>query len=88
MKSKSSFKHEALVEIKSAQQFLDALKKSLGKGQLEFSDDKGTLTLEPEGLVYLKVKASDEEGRQQIELKLRWDKWPDEIDSAPPSLKS
>lgn len=45
MKSKSSFKHEALLEPKAVIEFIDSLKKSLKKGEVSFSDDEGALTL-------------------------------------------
>lgn len=88
MKSKSSFKHEAMLETKAISQFLDAFKKALMKGQLHFSDEKGELVLSPEKVMYLKVKASNEDGRQQVDMKLRWDTVPEELSTQAPDLKS
>jgi len=51
MKSKTEFRHEALLDPEDIQDGLKALSKGLRKGKLEFSDEKeDTLTLEPSGL--------------------------------------
>lgn len=86
MKSKSSFKHESLVDKATVIEFLESLKKSIKKGDVSFSDGEGELSLQPQGAMYLKVKASDEEGRQQIELKVRWDHEPKALATQPPKI--
>ena len=40
MKSKTEFKHEALVEADDIQEVLQALAKGVGKGKMEFADGK------------------------------------------------
>lgn len=88
MKSKTTFKHEALLDPKTTQEILKSIGKSLVKGELEFTDsDGGVMALDPSKLLYVKVSASDEEGRQQVELKIRWDKLPKQINSEPPIIK-
>ena len=87
MKSKTEFKHESLLDSSDVQDVLKAISKGLGKGKLEFSDDKGTLSLEPQGLLYLKVSASEEDDRQQVDIKLRWEKKPKTINKKPPKIE-
>lgn len=88
MKSKTEFKHEALVEADDVQEVLQALAKSLGKGKMEFSDGKDSqIELQPKGLLHLKVSASEDEGRQQFEVKVRWEKRPKSIAKTPPKIK-
>ncbi|MFT6917302.1 MAG: amphi-Trp domain-containing protein [Motiliproteus sp.] len=88
MKSKTTFKHEALLDPADIQDLLKAISKGLGKGTLEFSDDKGVLTLEPQGLLYLKVSSSEEEDRQQFDIKVRWDKHPKTLSKKLPKISS
>ncbi|MBJ7555182.1 amphi-Trp domain-containing protein [Marinomonas spartinae] len=87
MKSKTEFKHEALLDPEDIQDVLKAISKGLGKGKLEFSDDKGTLSLGPQGLLYLKVSASDGDDRQQVDIKLRWEKKPKTLSKKPPKIE-
>ncbi|SBS39283.1 hypothetical protein MSP8887_03747 [Marinomonas spartinae] len=87
MKSKTEFKHEALLDPADIQDVLKAISKGLGKGKLEFSDDKGTLSLGPQGLLYLKVSASDGDDRQQVDIKLRWEKKPKTLNKKPPKIE-
>lgn len=87
MKSKTEFKHEALLDTADIQDVLKALSKGLGKGKLEFNDEKdGELTLQPRGLLHMKVSASEEEGRQQFEIKVRWEKRPKALSKTPPKI--
>lgn len=88
MKSKTSFKHEALLDPKTAQEILKSIGKSLVKGKLEFVDSDGDyLELDPSKLLNVKVAASEEDGRQQVEIKIRWDKLPKQLNSEPPIIK-
>ena len=80
MKSKTEFKHEALLDAEDVQ--------GLGKGKLEFSDDKGMLSLQPEGLLYLKVTAAEEDDRQQVDIKIRWEKQPKKLSKDLPKISS
>ncbi|TDO98953.1 amphi-Trp domain-containing protein [Marinomonas balearica] len=87
MKSKTEFKHEALLDASDIQDVLKAISKGMGKGKLEFSDDKdGELLLHPQGLLRLKVTASEEDDRQQFEIKVRWEKSPKAISKNPPKI--
>ncbi|SBS27561.1 hypothetical protein MAQ5080_00854 [Marinomonas aquimarina] len=89
MKSKTEFKHEALVEADDIQEVLQALAKGVEKGKMEFSDGKDSpMELLPKGLLRLKVSASEDEGRQQFEVKVSWEKRPKSLAKTPPKIKS
>ena len=87
MKSKSSFKHESLLAAEDVKGVLDSISQALVFGQLTFEEGKGELNLHPEGLLYLKIKASDEDGRQQVDIRVRWDRVPKALDDEPPVIR-
>lgn len=74
MRHKSEFRHESLQDGKSIQKLLSAISKGLGKGQLEFTDEEGQLTLAPNGLLDLKVIVKEDETRHQLDIRVSWDK--------------
>lgn len=75
MKSKTEFKHESLLTADDVRSLLEALSNGLTEGKLEFSDEhEGSLRIEPEGLLHVKVEASEEEQKQQFEIKVRWER--------------
>lgn len=74
MRHKSEFRHESLQDGKSIQKLLNAISKGLGKGQLEFTDEEGQLTLSPKGLLDLKVTVKEDETRHQLDIKVSWNK--------------
>ncbi|WP_421847579.1 amphi-Trp domain-containing protein [Marinomonas sp.] len=89
MKSKTEFKYEALLDAEDIQDVLKALSKGLSKGKLEFSEEKeGSLTLDPKGLMRLKVRAYEDEDSQQFEVKVRWEKRPKRLNKTAPSILS
>lgn len=89
MKSKTEFKYEALLDADDIQDVLKALSKGLSKGKLEFSEEKeGSLTLDPKGLMRLKVSASEDEDSQQFEVKVRWEKHPKRLNKTAPNILS
>lgn len=72
MRRKDSFKHESLHDAKTIQEILKALTKGIAKGQLTFSDDDGEILMEPEGLLNLKVTASQEETYNRVSIRITW----------------
>lgn len=69
---KASFRHESLQDRKTIQDLLKALSKGIGKGRLSFSDDNGEVVLEPDGLLKLKVTASQDEQHQRLDIRVSW----------------
>ena len=70
--SKKSFRHESLQDAGTIQDILKSLSKGIAKGKLVFSDEDGEIAMEPEGLLNLKVTASEEEGRHRVNIKITW----------------
>ena len=70
--SKNTFRHESLQDSKTIQELLMSITQGIGKGQLTFSDEGGELLMEPEGLLNLKVTASEDEARHRINIRITW----------------
>ena len=70
--SKNSFRHESLQDAKTIQDLLKSLSKGIAEGKLSFSDEDGEIVMEPEGLLNLKVTASQEEGRHRVNIRVTW----------------
>ncbi|WP_269585769.1 amphi-Trp domain-containing protein [Roseibium sp. Sym1] len=72
MERKGRFRHQSLQDRKSIQKLLDAVKRGIAKGELEFGDDTGEITLEPRGLITLRVTATQEDDQSRLDLRLTW----------------
>jgi len=73
MQSDSSvFHHESLQDKKNIRQLLEAVADGLEKGELSFSNDRDKITMQPEGLLHLKLSASMEEGRNRVNIRITW----------------
>lgn len=87
MKSKTSFKHESILDASNVKSLLEAIGDSFMKGRLSFSDEDGeALILDPKVQLLVKVTASKELGKEQVEIKVRWDHAPNKINSEPPKI--
>ncbi|HBE93035.1 MAG TPA: amphi-Trp domain-containing protein [Gammaproteobacteria bacterium] len=71
-KGKNSFRHESLQDSKSIRDILHSITKAIGKGKLVFSDEDDRIVMEPEGLLNLKITASQEESRQRVNIRISW----------------
>ncbi|CAA0081149.1 Uncharacterised protein [Zhongshania aliphaticivorans] len=78
--AKTSFRHESLQDSKSIQDFLKAISKGLNKGSLQFSDEDGKIVMKPEGLLNVKLTASQDEAKHVIDLRISWQVDDGEID--------
>ena len=72
MERKGRFRHQSLQDKKSIQKLLDAVKRGISKGELQFGDDTGEITLEPHGLMNLKVTATIEDDQSRLDLRITW----------------
>ena len=70
--SKNSFRHESLQDAKTIQELLKTLSKGIAKGRLSFSDEDGEIVMQPEGLLNLKVTATQDEGRHRVNIRITW----------------
>ncbi len=85
---KNTFKHESLQSSKSIQDILKALTKGIAKGDLVFSDDEGEITLQPSGLLNLKISARKEDNQNRVDIRIRWQSDEQEVKEKPLSVSS
>ncbi len=71
-KGKRSFRHESLQDSSSIGDILLSITKAIEKGKVVFSDEDDRIVMEPEGLLQLKVTASQEDSRQRINVRISW----------------
>ncbi|KZM51964.1 amphi-Trp domain-containing protein [Labrenzia sp. OB1] len=72
MERKGRFRHQSLQDRKSIQKLLDAVKRGIAKGELQFGDDTGEIILEPKGLMNLRVTATAEDDQSRLDLRITW----------------
>jgi len=70
--SKNSFRHESLQDAKTIQEILKSITKGIGKGKLSFSDEDGEIVMQPEGLLNLKITASQDELSHRLSIRVTW----------------
>ena len=70
---KNNFRHDSLQDSQSISNVLDAITKGLSKGKLVFSDDDNKVVMKPNGLLELKVTASQEDDRQRVSIRITWE---------------
>ena len=75
---KQDFRHESLQDTKSIQHILEALSDGLKKGHINFADDEHEFSMQPHGLLQLKLTASKEDGRNRFNLRVTWQDQEDE----------
>jgi amphi-Trp domain-containing protein len=70
--NKSSFRHESLQDTKTIQEILKSISKGIANGKLSFSDEDGEIHMEPEGLLNLKVTATQDESTHRLNIRITW----------------
>lgn len=70
--SKKIFQHESLQDTKTIQELLKSVTKGIARGKLNFSDEDGEILLEPEGLLNLKLTASQDELTHRLNIRITW----------------
>ncbi len=83
MKTDGDFRHESLQSRKTIKAFLEAVTKGVGKGQLTLSDAENEITLDPDGLLTLRVRGSRSGSDCRLDLRITWSD-----DSATPAEKA
>jgi amphi-Trp domain-containing protein len=69
---KSSFRHESLQDRKSIRSILKALLDGIDKGKLKFSDADDEIVMQPQGLMNVRITASQEDNRNRVNLRITW----------------
>ena len=67
---KKSFRHESLQDRESVRKILEAVTRGIAGGKVSFSDADDKMVMKPEGLLHLKLTASQEDSRQRINILL------------------
>ncbi|HAJ92837.1 MAG TPA: amphi-Trp domain-containing protein [Gammaproteobacteria bacterium] len=69
---KKSFRHQSLQDEKSIQDILKSITSGIAKGKITFSDEDEKIVMRPEGLLDLKVTASQDENRNRFNIRISW----------------
>jgi len=69
---KRSFRHQSLQDNKSIQDILKAITGGIARGKVTFSDEDEKIVMRPEGLLDLKVTATQEENRNRFDIRISW----------------
>ena len=69
---KKSFRHQSLQDEKSIQDILQTITSGIAKGKITFSDEDEKIVMRPEGLLGLKVTASQEDNRNRFNIRISW----------------
>lgn len=70
--SKNSFRHESLQDNKTIRDLLKAITSGVAKGKVVLSDEDGEIVMKPEGLLHLKVTASQEDAHNRLNIRISW----------------
>ncbi|MDH3900076.1 MAG: amphi-Trp domain-containing protein [Gammaproteobacteria bacterium] len=69
---KRSFRHQSLQDRKTIQDMLKSIATGIARGKVVFSDDDEKIVLKPEGLLDLRVTATQDGNRNQFSIKVGW----------------
>ena len=69
---KNQFRHESLHDQKTIESLLQAITDGVNKGKLCFSDETGEITLQPDGLLRLKISAYKGDGLNRFNIRVSW----------------
>ena len=68
----NNFRHESFQDRNTIVDLISSLQQGLSKGQLTFSDEDNTISLEPTGLLYLTIEASAEAELNVLDVRITW----------------
>ena len=71
-RGKRSFRHQSLQDKKSIQDILKSISSGIARGKVTFSDEDEKIVMRPEGLLDLKVTATQEENRNRFNIRISW----------------
>ena len=69
---KKSFRHQSLQDEKSIQDILKSNSSGIAKGKITFSDEDEKIVMRPDGLLDLKVTATQEDNRNRFNIRISW----------------
>jgi amphi-Trp domain-containing protein len=69
---KKRFHYQSLQDSKSIQAVLKAITTGIAKGKVTFSDEDEKIVMKPEGMLDLKVTATQEDDRNRFNIRVSW----------------
>lgn len=72
MASTDDFRHESVQDRRSIVRYLQALTAGIEQGHIELGTADNMLSLEPEGMLELQVRAKRKRGKVKLSIKLNW----------------
>ena len=69
---KKSFRHQSLQDAKSIEGILKAITSGIARGKITFSDEDEKIVMRPQGLLDLKVTATQEDNRNRFNIRIGW----------------
>lgn len=66
------FDHESLQDRNSVVTYLQALADGFKKGTLNLTDQHGEFSLEPDGLIHFRLRASNDDDHVRLSIRLSW----------------
>jgi amphi-Trp domain-containing protein len=69
---KKNFRHQSLQDQKSIQDILKSITSGIAKGKVTFSDEDDKIVMRPEGLLELKVTATQEDNHNRFNIRVSW----------------
>jgi amphi-Trp domain-containing protein len=67
-----SFRYESIEDKDSIQALLEAVTKGIAKGKLTFSDGEGEILMQPQGLLRLKLTATQQDEMHRVSIRVSW----------------
>ncbi|WFE67845.1 amphi-Trp domain-containing protein [Thiomicrospira sp. R3] len=67
-----TFEHESLQDKDAIINYLAVVSEGFAKGQLQLTNEEDNVTLTPQGLARLKIKAKQAKNHQEIRITLAW----------------
>ncbi len=71
-KRKQRFHYQSLQDSRSIQAILKAVTAGIAKGKLTFSDEDEKIVMKPEGMLELKISATQEGDRNRFNIRVSW----------------
>ena len=71
-KRKQRFHYQSLQDSRSIQAILKAVTAGIAKGKLTFSDEDEKIVMRPEGMLELKISATQEGDRNRFNIRVSW----------------
>lgn len=69
---KLNFRHDSMQDAKSIGEILKAISDGLAKGKIVFSDEDDKMVMKPDGLLDMKVTATQESTRNRMNIRISW----------------